>query len=237
MALTLLQARTALRIRLDEATAEFWSDAALNSFITEGVKDIARRTEANMRTSGASSLIAAGTTEVTVTTAWSAAIAGELTRISRMEWRTDGEDQKRVLEYRDFSNMDEVWWEGQDITTGKPLYFTVSGYPPALSIRLYPTPADDGHLFMQYYEVPDTAAYADGTTLEVPAGWEDLVLDYAEFRALRTDRDDRWQSAFQVYEVAVERMIEQTRRYVDANGMIVNGNVMLPEWLYGGMYS
>jgi len=45
MATTLLQARTAVRERLDEASARQWKDTMLNRWIYEGMQDVARKTE------------------------------------------------------------------------------------------------------------------------------------------------------------------------------------------------
>jgi hypothetical protein len=225
MSLTLLQARTRLRDRLDEETATFWTDARLNTWINEGVTDLSRRAET-----------------VLVSAQFNPVIPGvnivpcppDLLRIYRVEWESANSDDIKALEYRDFNNMDEVWWESQESSMGEPWTYTTKGYPPQLSIVLYPTPSDSANLRIHYYSTP-IETVNDNAPLPVQAGWEDLVVDYAEFRALRTDRNPEWQTAFQLYEANVVRLMERSRRYVEAAGQIsspVSGN--LPAWLAQG---
>jgi hypothetical protein len=225
MTLTLLQARTRLRERLDEDTATFWSDARLDTWINEGVTDLARRAE-TVLISAQNNAVMAGINVVLVPT--------DVLRIYRVEYESVSGTDIKALEYRDFNNMDEVWWESQESSMGEPWCYTTKGYPPVLQIVLYPTPSENANLRIHYYSTP-LAAVTDTTPLAVQAGWEDLVLDYAEFRALRTDRNPEWQTAFQIYEANVVRLMERSRRFVEAAGQIqtpVSGNV--PAWLAQG---
>lgn len=230
-ALTLAQAKTALRARLDEASASgsMWSNANLVEWINEGVRDLARRTE-TLHTKGTIA-VSANVADVSTST-----LTG-LTKIERVEWAPTSSSNIYPVEYRDMPNMDEVWLASQGITQARPQYYCTKGYPPSLTIILYPKTNEAGTLNVYYDMIPtrlvDTTH--DATNLSVPEGWDDLVLDYAEMRAFRTDGDPRWESAFRIYEANVERMIERTRRWTQSTGMIINHNgQLLPEWLWAG---
>lgn len=222
---TLLQIRTKVRERLNEPSARFFSDVQLTNWINEGAGDIARRTE-TLLTSGTVSLIA---------NQQQYAAPVDVQRIHRMEAEMTGDTRVHVLEYRDFNNMDEVWWARQKDTVGHhPYYYTLWGFPPSLTITVYPTPDTNGTLRIFYYKTP-TVAVADGDTIQVPGGWEDLVVDYAEFHALRTARDGRWQEAKQLYEQKVMDMFERTRRWTDGPGLVTSHDAhhSYPDWLVG----
>jgi hypothetical protein len=220
---TLLAARTALRSRLDEVSAVQWTDAQLNLWLNEGAKDLARRTETIMTVAVVN--VTSGLNTVAAPT--------DVLRLYRVEYHRTGDNSVKALDYYDINNMDEIWWQSQESAVGEPWAYTTKGYPPSLTIQLYPTPSDAATLRVHYYQVPATAS-ADGSTLPIAAGWEDLVFDYAEMRAFRTDGDARWQTAFQIYEANANRMLEQTRRWVEnVGGIQQSGAGMLPSWLVG----
>jgi len=106
----------------------------------------------------------------------------------------------RILEYRE-----RVAWD----RTGSPLCFSLWGTPPVLT--LWPTPVQNETLFCLYYQ----------TGVTTPAGWDDLLVDYAEYHALRKDRDPRWSEVHGLFERKLTRMVDMTRRWVDAAGQIV----------------
>lgn len=222
---TQAQILLAVRERLDEATAGEWSDAELRRWINQGANDIARRTE----------------TLHTVVT--SATIVGDSTytapadtiRISRVEWTPNNTDNIYPLEYRDFNAMDPIWWTNQASTSSNPQYWTTSGFPPSLTIRLYPVPSSTGFINVFYYRYPTQLA-TDGSdandTVELPTGWDDIVVDYVEYTALRKDRDPRWQEAKQLYEQHVDEVFALSRRWTDQPGIITPDTPNVPAWLW-----
>lgn len=218
---------TALREdRLDEKDAAQWQDDELRRWINEGTRDICRRIE--ILPTSADIAVSAGVQQYTMAT--------DVLRVNRVEWRPTGQTNVYSLEYRDFNNMDSVWWTSQIQTQGTPVLFTMWGYTPNLKLVLYPTPSVSGVAKVFYYKLPTeiaTDGSADTSTIDLPEGWHDLVLDYAEYRALRKDGDDRWQAAKAEYEQHLINMEEHTRRISDQAGMIVAGNTMIPQWLYG----
>lgn len=100
MTLILSAARTLVRERVDEPSARFYSDTELNHWINEGCKDLARRTQ-SVQTS-ATQFVTINVQSYTAPT--------DVIRILRIEFEPTGAGNTYPLEYRDFNNMDEVWW-------------------------------------------------------------------------------------------------------------------------------
>jgi hypothetical protein len=221
---TLSELRTQVRDRIDEATAKFWTDTQINSWINEGARDLARRGEVLQTRDEITSI--AGTQEYT--------LPSDVVRVYRVEYE-DSSQTIVPLEYRDFNNMDSVWWSRQATTEStRPFWFTMWGYPPDLKIIVYPTPANsDEILRVFYYSVPATVS-GDEDPIAVPTGWEDAIVLYAEYVALRKDGDARWQEAKAIYEEKVSQLIDVTRRWSDQAGAVTAQTSFLPGWLVGG---
>lgn len=216
---------TEIRNRLAEVTASFFTDAMLRAWINEGANDLVRRTE-TLQTRTVID-VDSGTREYTAPT--------DVIRINRVEWYADNETQKYALEYRDWQNMDAIWYTQQAVTTARPVYWTAWGFPPSLKIVLYPVPYTDGNIEVFYYRLPTqlaTDGSAAGSTVEVPQGWENCVADYAEYMALRRDRDQRWQESKGLYEEHVAELFDLSRRWTDQAGQVVPSMPMGPWWLY-----
>jgi hypothetical protein len=219
---TLADVRTMVRDRLDEATARFWTNAQLDSFINEATRDIARRGEVLQTTSDIT--VVGGTQEYTMPT--------NVVRVHRVE-HEDSSSMVTPLEYRDFNNMDAVWSTQQkNVQSTRPYWFTLWGYPPNLKIVLYPTPSESGDTIRVFYYQMPAAVTTDGGTVPVPQGWEDLVVMYAEYVALRKDADPRWQEAKILYEERLGNMLDVTRRWSDQAGAVTTGGSFLPAWLH-----
>ncbi len=220
---TLSEIRQQVRDRIDESNAKFWTNTQIDSWINEGARDLARRGEVLQTRSTITSV--AGTQEYTLPT--------DVVRVYRVEYEDSG-GQIWPLEYRDFNNMDSVWWTRQATTeSSRPYWFTMWGYPPTLSLVVYPTPANSDEIIrIFYYSVPANVT-GDGDTVACPQGWEDCIVLYAEYVALRKDGDPRWQEAKMLYEERVDQMMNLTRRWSDQAGAIAVGTSFQPGWLYG----
>lgn len=211
-----------LRDRLDESSAALWGDAELRRYINEGVRDLTRRAETNQ--TRATIATVAGTQEYSMPT--------DIVRVHRVEHQ-DASSTVTPLEYRDFNSMDSIWWNRQKTTeSNRPYWYTLWGYPPSLKIVLYPTPSVTAETIrVFYYSVPADLA-TDGTdnadTIPVPQGWEDAVVQYAEYVAMRKDRNQQWQESKALYEQKVGELIERTRRWTDQAGVY--------DWDTGGGY-
>lgn len=218
---TLLSLRTSVRDRLDEAVAIHWSDAQLNSWINEGARDIARRTETLQDKEVIAVL--ANTREYT--------IPASVLRIHRAEFKVTGDNNIYPLEFRAFNAMDSIWWTQQGVTTSTPLLYTVWGSNPNNKVVIYPVPAQAGALTLFVYRLP-VVAEEDGDEVEVPGGWDDLCVDYAEYHALRRDRDPRWQEAKTLYEERIADFYDLSRHWVDQGGIITpDSPIGPPAWL------
>jgi len=222
MALTLTDALTHLRSRLDEATASFWSDIELTRWINEGAKDLARRTEALREEVDIAAV--AGTQEYTA--------PDDLIRATGLEWRPTSTGQHHPMQYRDRHNADALWGSGD--SEGSPIIWTSWGFPPSLTIKVFPTPYEAGNLHLYYYRLPATVV--NGTDLiEVPSGWDDLVVEYATMLAFRKDGNQSWRDSFQHYEQRVNDLLATAIRYNDQAGFIDQGfSPLAPMWLYEG---
>lgn len=220
MTKTLTDLISDLRDRLGETVEAEWSDLELARYLNDGVTDIARRTETLQEIATIAGT--PGTQQYALPT--------DTIRFYRCEWIPDS-GNVYPLEYRDFNTMDSIWWTNQTQTQSTPQFFTAWGFPPSLNMVVYPTPAETGDFKVFYYRLPATMT-SGANVAEVPAGWEDLIVLYGEYLALRKDHDPRWQEAKNLYETSLETMIEQTRRWTDQAGMIVNDNgVAQPWWL------
>ena len=59
-----------------------------------------------------------------------------------------------------------------------------------------------------------------------------VVYLYAEYRALRRDRDPRWQESKGLFDEALGSLYDISRRHTDQAGQIVPEPVATNSWLY-----
>lgn len=231
MTRTLGQLKLSLRNRLNEDTARAWSDDKLREWIMEGARDVARRAECLWATS--SFAVVAGTPSYSL-----AAITPGIVRIHRVEFVPTGQQLNYCLEYRDRFSMDAVWGTSQSISQSTPEFFTLWGAPPNLTIQMFPVPSLAGTATLYYYALPANlvtiGATGEGSNVDCPDGWEDVILDYAEYHALRMDRDDRWKDILAAYEQRLVDLAATSIRWSDQSGWITSGSGFLPAWLSEG---
>jgi hypothetical protein len=199
-----------VRSRLDEDSPQFYADTELRRWINQGARDVARRTETLQTT--ATINLSAGQQQYTAPV--------DTLRIYRIEYADANRVQ--VLDYRDYNNADSVWWTTQLTAQSIPQMWTAWGFPPNLKIVLYPIPSNPGTTIkVFYYQSPADLAIdgtAANTTIPIPTGRDELIVDFAEYMALRKARDPRWQEAKAIYDEKVQSMIDQTRRWTDQAG-------------------
>ena len=224
---------TRMRDRLNESSARHWTDPQLRRWIMEGATDVARQTESLLATSTVS--VTAATSQYSLSS-----VSPQPLRIHRVEYNVTGSTDKYPLEYRDFSSMDDVWGISQSTRPGTPQYWTTFGFFPSMTLTVYPVPNQAGTLRLFYYRLP-TAVLDDGTqdayTVDAPSGFEDVILDYAEARALRQDNNDYWKDAKSLYDEKLATMIKLTTRGSDLGGLITTDTGgYIPAWLVAGDY-
>lgn len=233
MAITQAEAIEQVRSRLDEPSSIYWTEKDLRIWINDIAKDMARRTEC-LRDTYAQAVT---TGDPTYTPAFTN--AQQPYRIYRAEYTPTGQSDVWPLEYRDRNTADEIWGLSQQITQGIPAIWTSWGWPPNMTLQIYPSPSQDGTVTLYYYALPTSLATDDAsdqnTSLDVVDGWEDVLVDGVEYKAKRRDNDQSWVEAKQEYEEHLAAMADATTRFTDAAGVIVTPNgSYVPGWLYGG---
>lgn len=192
---------TRVRDMLDEATARQWTDAQLRTWMNDGANEIARVTRVLETYSDVAVLAAAQT----------AALPAAVLEIQHCYWKNTGETQLTPLVPYYYEAMDPIWGSWQNETTGDPVAFAPRGISPNLTVHLYPIPSQAGTLRVFYSNLPTAIATdtsADSSTSPIPEGWVDLLVNYVEYRALRKDRDPRWQEAKALFNEALEQLAE-----------------------------
>lgn len=222
MATTVATAVTALRERLDETTAAQWTDVQIRRWLNEAIRDVARRTRHYRDTDTIA--VTADDGEYTVDS--------DVIHIYHAYFTPDGDSRMIPLDARAFEAMDSIWWDQQNQSGGYPAIWTTYGHSPSLVIKLFPVPSVDGTLTLHVSRLPAALDITSGTgNVDAPEAWLEVAYDYAEYMALRKDRDPRWQESFQMYEQKIQNMIEQ-QEYQNAPGEFVwAGGGMYPSWL------
>ncbi len=224
MSITLESARTEVRSLLNESSAVFWTDSQLNSWINQGAQDIARRAEnlweeANIPVTPLQQIYP---------------FAADFLNCHRAEFILANGPQTYNVEYREINAMDEIWGVLHNLPQAWPQYFTIRGNSVnGLFLFLYPAPGASGTLTVYYYRQARPTTL-DTAYIDVQAGWEDLVYEYAVAKAKRKDRDPSWQEAFQMYEGKLQQMIDKTRSFTDLGSTITTGTPQWPVYAYGG---
>jgi hypothetical protein len=227
MPVTLATARTEVRALLDESVANFWTDAQINSWINQGCSDIARRAE-----------ILWQEVNMNVTPlVQSYPFQPDFLNVHRAEFTITqngiSSDQTFNLEYRGINQMDEVWGILHALPAAWPQYFTIRGNSVlGFYLMLYPSPGTTGVLTVYYYRQAITVT-SDTQNIDTMPGWEDIVYDYAFYKAKRKAQDPQWQQGLQLYEKNLAMMIEKTRNMTDQGEQITSGIPQWPVYAYG----
>lgn len=229
MTMTLATARTGVRDLLDEASAQFWTDAQLNNWINQGCSDIARR-----------SMTLRQLTQVAVTAETQNYDAPtDMYQIYRIEFIPNTGVFIYPLTFMGYQEADQAWGTYQQFPAAWPEIFTfwnnpgaTTATPSTLQIRLFPVPAQDGVLNVFYYRTV-VPAVADGDQLDTIPGWEDLAIEYAVYLAKRKDKEPDWQDAFAFYEQKLNDMIMVTGTFQDQAGTFSTGQGQWPPWAIG----
>jgi hypothetical protein len=209
---------------LDEPSAAQWTDANLRKWVNEAGRDLARSTRHVKRAFTINALdgVSSYTLDPTIIAVEHAAYE-------------DAGGRRYPLIARHWENMDSVW--GHDATReGIPAVYTALGVSPAVQLVVYPVPDASTGVFKLMTAVLPAAIALDGTDddvdLDIPPAWYDALADYCEFKALRKDRDPRWQEAYQLYQEKRDGLIHNPD-YIAANReVVVDFDAgYLPRWL------
>lgn len=231
MPVTQAQLLTSIRARMNEATARNWTDAFFRTLINDAAKDIARKTETLEDIDDIAAVISPVTNQYSIN--------ADCLRVHMVEFKQTSDDRRQQLEYVDIRNMEAFGWANRSLAQAMPEYYTIWGSGVTLKLTVFPAPSVAGTFYAYYYRLPTVLATdgsAANSTVEIPEGWNDVALDYVEFRALRQDRDPRWREAKDIYDENLAQMYDNTRRWVDQPGLIVPNGIgsYLPRWLVEG---
>jgi hypothetical protein len=216
MTYTLAAANTQVRSLLDENVAQFWTDTEIDSWINQGCQDVARRAETLWQ-------------EVTINVTplvQNYPFPIDFLNCHRAEFQLSNTDQTFPLEYRGINQMDEIWGILHSLPAAWPQYFTIRGNSVlGFYLMMYPSPGSQGQLTVYYYRQAIVATA--NQNIDVQPGWEDIVFDYAVYKAKRKANDPSWQEAFQLYNGNLAQMMDKTRNMTDQGEQITTG---IPQW-------
>lgn len=206
-----IMAETAVRV--DDPAMTRFTPPTLRTWIAEGAREVARRTEC-LRADSAISVPASTQTVYG---------PNDMVRIHHAQFEPTGSDQIFPLDYRDRKSMDPLWGTHQAISTSAyPSFYTTWNAPPNLTIMLAPIPSSAGVLRVFYYRLPASISVTgtdDANYVDIPQGWEDVLTTYAEARAYRTDRrSDDYQIAMGDFQSQLMALMQTSQRYSDSAG-------------------
>lgn len=226
MAVLMSTAITEVRALLDESSANFWTDAQLTSWINQGCQDIARRAEILWQE-------VPFNVEALVQ---NYPFPADFLNVHRAEFTLTqngvSSDQTFNLEYRGINQMDEIWGILHSLPAAWPQYFTIRGNSVlGFYLMLYPSPGADGVLTVYYYRQAQNVTSTQN--IDTMPGWEDIVYDYAFYKAKRKAQDPQWQQGLQLYEKNLQAMIDKTRNMTDQGEQMTSGIPQWPVYAYG----
>lgn len=227
------EAITAARSVLDDgsATRPFWTDVELRTWINDGVREIARTAEV---------LLVLRSDLIAVPTVARYALPADVIRLHRIEFAPNvaGGSQIYQVELRTYDELDQIWGIQQNSPSSYPSYAAIWGTPGNMTVQFYPVPSQAGTFNLFYYGMPvnlNTNGTQDSMNLNIPAGWDDMINFYVEYRARRKAKDPSWQEAMGLFQQEMQHLVDVTRsahdnpRYMQTS---VQGGV--PGWLAGG---
>jgi hypothetical protein len=219
---TLAQATTEVRSLLAESSAAFWTDSQIQSWINQGCQDVSRRAENLWE-------------EVNINvTALNQAypFPNNFLNAHRAEFTLAGTDQTFNLDFRSINTMDEIWGILHSLPAAWPQYFTIRGNSAVgFYLVMYPSPGSDGTLLVSYYRAARNVTVTT-QNIDVQPGWEDIVFDYAVYKAKRASQDPTWQEAFQLYNGNLDQLINKSRNMTDLGETVTSGTPQWPVYAY-----
>jgi hypothetical protein len=215
MAITLEQFIGNVQDDLDDPNGNYLQPASITRWCNDGCYDIAKRAECLLQEDQEPTTGTVGTFIIATTF--------DIVRIHRLEWTMDNV-QVYPLELRNINEMDTIWAQFQSQPGAWPSWATFWQEPPLLRVQLFPVPGGDGTLNIWYYRYPNFLNVNNqSATLDIPAGYEPLVRQYAKFMALRRMADPRWSEERDLYEENLSTLIDNSRQYNDAGGQFMPG--------------
>jgi len=234
--MTLLELRNAVRKRLGETTAAFWTDAEINAYVNQGAKDLSWRTKC-LRTTGyissiscTANTVSACSNEYTISTALSTACYA----ITEVYFKEDGTDFVRLNPTtREELDVQNPAWQSLIGYTYSTTASTVTTYNYTSNTStptdyywsreedvfgLYPPPDADNsgtNYIKVYYAYTHTDVSTDSASPTIPSGLHPAIIDFATATGLEDrgwgDRaNDFWSKYFKkISDYVTERKNER----------------------------
>lgn len=165
--------------RLNEPSEGFWQNQTLRRLINEAIRDIARKTEAFKDET--SIAVTAGTQSYPLSLDF-CVLNDPIT------FTPTGSSLRYPIEQVDYSHARTAWGINSALTRNLPTQCATQNYPgtTAMQILLFPIPSVNGSLSVYYAKFPtplSSTGSDDQENVDVPTGWEDVILDYVQYRA------------------------------------------------------
>lgn len=212
-----------VRDMLDESVPAQYSTAMLVRWLNEGGRDLARSTRH----------LKDKVTIATVAGSASYALPATTVAVEHCYFHETATGRNVPLTARHMENLDLV--RGYDwARQGVPSFFTTQGYTPNLTLTVYPAPvlSTDSWILLTARLPVEIDAGNLAADVDAPSAWYDALVDYAEFKALRRDRDQRWQEAYQFYTEKRDGLIVNMDYVSENREMVPDANAgYLPAWL------
>jgi len=228
--LTITDTLTRVRDMLDEQVEGSWLNAQLRRWLNDGLDDLARETRQ----------LTDVATFNTVANQAEYLLPDNILEIDNVYFTTA--DARMVpLAPVAYEGVDQVWGHYQNQSSYQPQVYTLWGYPPTLMMRLYPVPNAINVISLRVVRTAvhiDESGAGDADPIDFPSAWQDTLVDYCEMRALRKDRDPRWQEAQQMYMAKRDSLklndYMNISRNVQMDDMIHGVPAFIADWNYRG---
>lgn len=217
---------TSIRERLDEASASQWTDVQIRRWLNEGIREMARRTMHYMDSDSVS--VTAGAQNGIWT------LPSDILKVMQVYWQPDSDTSQQLpLQGRQWAAMDQYWGNRQNMESGWPLMWATRGYAPTLTIKIYPVPSEAGTLLLNVARLPAAIDITSGTgNVDAPEGWVEVAFFYCEYMARRKDRDmEMAMESMQQFQSLIASMIENGDYNNVPDEFLWNGRTYLPDWL------
>jgi hypothetical protein len=215
MSATLQNLLAQVRANIDEPTPRFWTDAELTSWINDGLRDVARRSE---------DVLSINSSLTAIVGQASYAAPTDLIRLHRVEFQPTSSTQVYPIDVRERNEADQFMGFNPSIQSAFPylcwLWGTTGVASYALTISFYPVFSQAGTISIWYYRMPSLLVNMNDP-VELPNGWEDLPVLFATAMARRKGRDPLYQIDERDYERRLTNLIDVSRRFTDAPGQLL----------------